>query len=87
VLEQHAKEPLDGTEQGAVQHDRAMTLIVGTDVFEAEALGQLEVGLNRRELPLAADRVAHVDVDLRAVERRVTFADGVLHAKSLEGVA
>ncbi len=39
VLEQHAEEPLDRAEQGAVQHDRSMAGIVGADVLEIESLG------------------------------------------------
>ena len=69
VLDEHAEEPLDRTEQRAVDHDRAVPLVVGADVVEVEALRHLEVELDRRHLPGPADRVARLHRDLRAVER------------------
>ena len=48
VLEQHPEESLDRAEQGAVQHDRAVAVVVGADVLELEALGVVEVELDRR---------------------------------------
>ncbi len=87
VLEQHAEEPLDRTEQGTVQHDRTVPGVVGTDVLEVEALRELEVGLDRRQLPRPSDRVMDVDVDLRAVERGVAVLDGVVETVGVERLA
>ena len=70
VLDQHAEEPLDRTEQRAVDHDRRVPLVVGTDVVDAEALRRLEVELDRRHLPGAADRVLRLHADLRARRTR-----------------
>ena len=67
-----------------MQHDRAMTLVVGPDVFQPEALWQLEVSLNSAQLPLATDCITHVDIDLGAIERRVTLTDGVGHTEFVE---
>ena len=78
MLEEHAEEALDGAEQGPVQHDRAVPGVVGADVLEVEALRVVEVALDRRQLPRPADGVAHVDVDLRAVEGGVTLLQRVL---------
>ena len=68
VLHEHAEEPLDRAEQRAVDHDRLVALVVGADVLDAEALGRLEVELDGGHLPGAADGVAGLHRDLRAVE-------------------
>ena len=57
VLDEHREEPLDRSEQRAVDHDRPVALVVGADVVHVEALRHLEVELDRRHLPRAADRV------------------------------
>ena len=69
VLDEDGEEPLDRAEQRAVDHDRPVPLVVGADVLDVEALRHLEVELDRRHLPRAADRVARLHRDLRAVER------------------
>ena len=51
-----------------MHHQRLVRLAVLADVLEPEAPRQVEVELDRRELPLAADRVHELHVDLRAVE-------------------
>ena len=59
----------------------------GADVLELEALGQVEVHLEGRQLPAAADGVLDVDVDLGAVEGAAALVDGVLQLLLLEGRA
>ena len=71
VLDQDRDEPLERAVDRAVDHDRAVVLAVLADVGEVEALGRGVVELDRAELPLAADAVGDVEVDLRAVERAV----------------
>jgi hypothetical protein len=68
VLGEHAEEAFDGSELRRVDHHRLLTGAVGGDVFESEALGLVEVELDGRHLPGAADGVAGLDRDLRAVE-------------------
>src|SRR5208282_2263228 len=68
VLNEHAEETLDRSVESAVHHDRLLAGAVFGNVFEAEALRQVEVELHRRQLPQAADRVYQLDVDLRPVE-------------------
>ena len=63
-----------------MDHDRPMRLVVGPDVFEPEALGQVVIELHGAELPFAADAVADDEVDLRPIERRLARLDGVVHA-------
>mmetsp|Transcript_242 Transcript_242/g.520 ORF Transcript_242/g.520 Transcript_242/m.520 type:complete len:650 (-) Transcript_242:126-2075(-) len=74
-LDQHAEEALERAEDGAVQHDWLVLLAVGARVLEAEALGQVEVRLDRRALPQPADGVLDLDVDLRAVEGAAALVD------------
>ena len=52
-----------------MNHHRALVRAVGGDVFEAEALGQVEVELDGRHLPGAPDGVTRLHRNLRAVER------------------
>ena len=52
-----------------MDHHRAVLLVVGADVAQVEADGEVVVHLHRAQLPAAADHVLHHEVDLRAVER------------------
>ena len=74
MLEQQRHEPLEAAENRAVNDDRLVLGIVGADVLQAEPLRDLVVELDRRALPLPADGVLDVKVDLRAVE--VAFFGG-----------
>ena len=47
----------------------------GGHVLEVEPLRQLEVDLQRRQLPAPADGVPHVHVDLGSVERTLAFGN------------
>ncbi len=51
VLDQEAREPLQGAEDRPVNHYRPMRLVVLTDVLELETFRQVEIELNRRALP------------------------------------
>src|SRR5262245_57230817 len=73
MLDQDAEKPLERSQDRAVHHDRLMRLVVRADVFEAEPLRQVEIDLNRRELPQPFDRVHDLEVDLRTVERRLVL--------------
>ena len=63
-----------------------MRLVVFADVLELETLWQIEIELHRRQLPQTADRILHLDVDLRAVERRFVFHPLVLKTLSIKRV-
>src|SRR5712672_2295419 len=52
-----------------MQHDRAMRRVVGPRVLQPESLGQVEVELHCRSLPLSSNRVDQLEIELRAVER------------------
>ena len=73
VLEHDADETLVGAEQRAVDHHGAMLGVVLAGVREREALGHRVIELDGAELPGAAERVAHVHVDLRPVEGTLTL--------------
>ena len=53
-------------------------------VLEVEALGQVEVALDGRALPLAADGVGDLDVDLRPVEGAAALVHLVVPPLALE---
>src|SRR5436853_2356532 len=84
VLDQEADEPLQRAEDRAVDHDRSMRPVVLTRVLESEALGLLEIELDRGALPLSADGVVELDVDFRSVERPPALVDAVRGATVLE---
>ena len=75
VLDQDRDEPLEAAEDRPVDDDRPVLGVVGADVFQVEALRRLVIELDRRALPLPADRVGDVEVDLRAVERAVALVE------------
>src|SRR5262245_6168548 len=84
MLDEYAEEPLEAAEQCSMHHDRPLGAAVASDEFELEALRKVEVELNRAELPLAAMGVAHLQVDLRSVERSATR---VLATREADGLA
>src|ERR1017187_5162155 len=68
VLDQDAEEALDGAVQSAMHHQRLVGLTIFGDVLEAEAAGQGEIEMHGGKLPLAADGVHQLDIDLGPVE-------------------
>ena len=64
-----------------------VALVVGADVLEVEAVRELEVDLDGRQLPAPADGVADVDVDLRGVERALALGHHVGDARRLDRLA
>ena len=53
----------------AVQHHRAVAVAVLADIAGVEPLRQHAVGLDRTDLPRAADRVGQVELQLGGIER------------------
>src|SRR5262245_49757354 len=69
---------LVGAEDRAVDDHRPLGLAVRVDVLALHALGQhREIHLDGGELPLPAQRVLHVDVDLGPVERAAALVEVV----------
>ena len=68
VLEQHGHEALHRAERRAVDHDRAVELVVGALVRQVEALREVVVHLDGAQLPLAADGVLDHEVEFWSVE-------------------
>jgi hypothetical protein len=75
VLDEDADEPLEAAHQRAVNHHRLVIGVVGALVGELELLRHVVVELHGSELPRTADRVRHVQIDLRAVERAVALVE------------
>ena len=81
VLDQDGDEPLEAAENRPVDDHRPVLGVVGADVFQVEILRLHVIELNRGALPLPADRVGDVEVDLRAVERAVLLVQIVGHGR------
>src|SRR5438477_8627472 len=86
MLDEKAREPLDRPEDRAMHHQGAVRLVVRARVLEVEALRQRVIELDGRALPLAADRVVELDVDLRPVERAAANVHPIGQATPLERV-
>ena len=75
MLEEDAEEPLDGSEQRAVDHDRLLFRAGVVNEVQVEPLGKLEVDLDRGHLPRAPDGVARLHRDLGPVEGAATLVE------------
>src|SRR6266571_3469304 len=86
MFQQDAKESLHASQKRAMDHKRPMLGAVFSDVSQIEPLRQIEVELNRTQLPWPPDSIVDQQVDLRAVKGAVTGIDLVLDARSFERV-
>src|SRR5678815_1169875 len=77
MLNEQSDEPLEGPEDCTVNDDRPVLGIVGADIFQVEPFRHLVIELEGCALPLAANCVGHIDVNLRTVERTIAFIDAV----------
>ena len=84
VLDEEPDEPLQRPEDRTVDHHRPVRPVVGPGVLEPEPLRLLVVELDRGALPLPADGVVELDVDLGAVERPAALVEAVGDAAALE---
>ena len=69
-----------------MHHDRTVLFTVLAHVGQIEALGQREVHLNGGALPLTADAVKKLDVDLGAVEGAIALIDIVGQVEFFHGL-
>ena len=69
-----------------MQHDGRVLCTVLADIFRPQSVGQVEVALEGPALPLAADGIGQLEVQLRPVERSVAFGNLVWQAKSIDGL-
>src|SRR5215471_6001364 len=84
VLDQDPDEALERAEDRPVHDDRPVLAPVLADIAQVEALGVLEVALDRAELPRTAERVLDAEVDLRPIERAVAGRHDVRTLRLLE---
>ena len=56
-----------------MHHVGAVGLIIFAHIFQAKTLRQVEIELDRAQLPLASEGVMHLQVDLRAIEGSATL--------------
>ena len=87
VLDQDADEALETAEDGTVDHHRHVRGVVGADVGELEPGRHLIVELDGAALPLPAQRVGDVEIDLRAVEGALPGFEHVGLLGGIEGLA
>ena len=87
MLDQYADEPLYGTEDNSVDHDRSVLFSVRSDVGQVESLRHLHIQLYSAALPSPSDGILEVEVQLRSVESSVTFVYNKRHAHFLDGVS
>src|SRR4029079_18067533 len=86
MLDQPTDETLHRSDQNPMQHRRTMRRVIGPRVLETESLGQVEVELDRRALPLTADGVDQLEVELRPVARPATRVDHIFLTAGFEHV-
>src|SRR2546430_17603391 len=84
MLDEEPRDPLDRAEARAMHHQGATRFVIRARVLEVEALRQRVIELDGRALPLAADRVVELDVDLRSVERAAADVHPIRQATPLE---
>ena len=84
VLDQQGDEPLEAAENRPVDDHRPVLGVVHADVLQLEALRHLVIELDGGALPLPADRVGDVEVDLRAVKGAVALVDVIRLPGALE---
>ena len=87
VLDQDGDEPLEAAENRPVDDHRPVLGVVGADVLQVEPLRHLVVELDRGALPLPADGVGHVEVDLRPVEGAVALVQLVAPGRRASSAA
>ena len=86
MLNQNTDKALDTAEANAVNHYRAMLLVILADISQIKTLGHYKVQLDGAALPGTADAVGQVEVQLGAVECAVTLVDLIRHTDGIHGV-
>ena len=77
MLDQDADKALHRAEDRAVQHDRGVAAAVLADIGGAEPPRHLEIELQGAALPVAAERVAQDEFELRPVERALAGVERI----------
>ena len=78
VLDQDTDKALQGSEDSAVDNDRLLLQTVAVTIGQTEVMRQLEIELDSSALPLAAESVLDLEVDLRSIEGTVAFIDFII---------
>src|SRR5258707_1285879 len=68
VLDQNAREAFHTAKRRAVDHYRAVHLVIFARVFQAEAFRQRVIDLDRAKLPFTLEYVAEEKVELWPIE-------------------
>ncbi len=67
-----------------MDHDWAMSRIVGTHKIQVKSLGQIEIELDRAQLMKALQSVLHIEIDFRTVKCAIAFVDLVGTPKRIQ---
>src|SRR5207237_5361048 len=87
VIDEHAKEALDGAEQRPMDHEGLLARAIFGDIFQSEALGQSEIKLYGRKLPGTANGIHQLHIDLRAVKNGFAWHRLVRNTAALKRLA
>src|SRR3546814_10387425 len=68
MLDQNANETLERTEDGSMQHDRVLPIIILADILCAQPHRKIEVQLQGTALPYTAQTIAQGELDLGAIK-------------------
>src|SRR5215469_18729360 len=84
MLDQYGDKPLHRPEDCTVDHHRGMARAILTDIDGPEPSRHVEIELDRAALPLAAERVAKVKLELRPVKRTLAGVERMGEAGRLD---
>ena len=73
MLDQDTDKSFDRSEDYTVDHDRTVFLTICSCVFKVKSERKLEIKLDGSTLPCSSYRVFQMEVDLRSVERSISF--------------
>src|SRR6185369_9052628 len=76
-LDHDRDESFEAAEDGAMDDNRHVFTVIGTDILQAETLWKLVIQLDRSALPFAPDGIGDIEIDFRPIEGAVTFIQGV----------
>ena len=84
MFHEHAKETLNTAKQSAVYHVRAMITTIFPRILQIKLLRQIEIELNGAHLPLAANRILDLQVDLGTIESTAAGIDLIRNRLGLQ---
>src|SRR6516162_3923200 len=84
MLDQYGDKPFHRAENRPVNHHRGMAPAILADIDGPEPSRHIEIELDRAALPLAAERVAKVELEFRPVKRALSGVERIGEAGRLD---